>query len=157
MRRNSCTMPRGCCSRERKVARFRGSLRNAASMRARAPECAQRLRRHAFELRVLLHDEKTLEDRGGLAIEHIGRMRFQQFPHPPELSADLRYVGIPRRENFGTYVLEQYGIQLSDRLRCAEIRLHQLLTGAPVRSGGIAELSCQALLEVEQQPILAAC
>src|SRR3979490_2550797 len=112
MRRNSCTMPRGCCSRERKVARFRGSLRNARSMRARArprarpPGGAQRLRRHAFQLRVLLHDEKTLEDRGGLAIEQIGRMRFQQFPHPSELFADLRYVGIPRRENFGTYVLE---------------------------------------------------
>src|SRR5438445_12493805 len=139
----------------RAVPRIASKRRIDAS--ARAPEGAQRLRRHAFELRVLLHDEKTLEERGGVAIEHIGRMRLQQFPHPPELSADLRYVGIPRRENFGTYVLEQYGIQLSDRLRCAEIRLHQLLAGAPVRSGGIAELSCQALLEVEQQPILAAC
>src|SRR5882672_8279274 len=117
MRRNSCTMPRGCCSRERKVARFRGSRRNAASMRSRAPERAQRLRRHALQLRVLLHDEKTLEDRGGLALEQIGGVRFEQFTYPPEFPADFRHIGIPRWKNLGTHVLQQYGVELGYGLR----------------------------------------
>src|SRR5205809_4876691 len=76
----------------RAVARI--SPEGSVNARARAPERAQRLRRHAFQLRVLLHDEKTLEDRARLALEQIGRVRLQQFAHPPELFADLRATGI---------------------------------------------------------------
>src|SRR5258706_3783235 len=97
---------------------------------ARAPERAQRLRRHALQLRVLLHDEKTLEDRGGLALEQIGRVRFEQFTYAPEFPADFRNIEIPRRKNLGTHVLQQYGVELGYGFRGAEVGLHQRLAGA---------------------------
>ena len=127
-----------------------------ADARARAPQCAQRLRRHALQLRMLLHDKKALEDRRRLAFEQVGGVRFEQFADPPELLADLRTVGIPRRKDFGTHVLEQYGIQLGDGFRRAKIGLHQLLAGAMVCSRGIPEIARQAVLVIEQQPVLAA-
>src|SRR5204862_484357 len=110
----------------------------------------------AFQLRVLLHDEKAIEDRGRLALEQVGRVRFQQFAQPPEFFVDFRAVGIPRGKNLGAHVLQQYRIQLRDRLRRAEIGLHQLLAGAPVRGGGIPELAREAVLVIEQQPVLTA-
>src|SRR5436309_12807580 len=107
----------------RAVARI--SSKGSVDARARTPQGAQRLRRHALQLRVLLHDEKTLEDRGGLALEQIGRVRFEQFTYAPEFPADFRNIGIPRWKNLGAHVLQQYDVELCYRLRRAEVGLHQ--------------------------------
>jgi len=122
----------GCCSSDRKVARLRDRAVRGVDALARAPQGAQRLGRHALELRVLLHDQEALQDRPGVSLEEIGAARVEQLADAREFFVDRFGVGIPDGKDLGADVLQHDGVELGDGLGRAEVRL----ASAALRRGG---------------------
>src|SRR5690606_15698952 len=60
------------------------------------------------------------------------------------------------REQRRFHVLDEDGVELRDRLRRAVVALHEHLAGAASVPGGDAVLTCQRVLVVEQNALLAA-
>ena len=94
-----------------------------------APERANGPSRHPTQFRVLLHDQKCLENGAGLPVEDVFVDNVEELVDGLESRTD-RYgrVGMCR-ENRRADVLQKNGVELGDDLRCPVILLHQLLTG----------------------------
>ena len=90
-----------------------------------------------------------------IALEKIFRCRVEQVAHLAEARVDGFDVIILARENGGREVLHEQRVQLRDRLGRAVVVLHELLAGAAGRARAVTQFTGNAVLVVEQQPVLA--
>src|SRR5690606_28213379 len=94
---------------------------------APAPERAQRSRAYAFQLVVLLEEEKSLQQRGGFARVEVVRACLQKLASRAEARVDRVELAVLLRRDLGGQVLQQYGVQQRHGLCCTVIALHELL------------------------------
>ncbi len=120
-----------------------------------APQRAQRARRHALELRMLLQREEAVEYRGRPAGEQLLVDDVEQLVDGLKIRVD-RLRGELGGKQPRMQVLQQHDADLADRLRRPVIALHQLLGRAPLGRVGQPEVAGERGLHVEHQPVLAA-
>ena len=150
-------MPRGCCSsgqESRAVARI--APERGVDALARAPQGAQRLGRHALELRVLLHDQEALQDRGGIALEQIGAARIEQLADAREFFVDRPRAPEPSPGKISTPMF--CSMMVLSWVTALAARKYACISCSPARRcarGRVAHVVRQALLVIEQQPVLA--
>ena len=108
--------------------------------RARAPQGADRSRRHSLQLRVALHRQEGFEDRAVVGVEDVLVDDVEKLVGVLEARVDRHRRRLGRGEDHRADVLHQDRVELGDRFRRAVILLHQLLARAARRRRGEAHL-----------------
>ena len=120
-----------------------------------APERSEGRCRHALEVGALLHDQKAFQNCGGFALEQVIGARIEQLVDTLEALIDNLGLLVLAGKDSGSQVLQQNSIQLGDGLGSPVVALHEHLARATVRSGRKSEFAGDAVLIIEQQPVLA--
>ena len=99
-------------------SRLRGSRRNAASIRARAPQRAQRRRGESGQFGCCSISRNALQDRAGLVLEQVLVAHFEQFVARLRKRSLIGCAVIApcRGKMRCTQVLQQDGVELAHRL-----------------------------------------